>query len=607
MPYVQTMTKKPIRLLPDQLISQIAAGEIIERPASIVKELLENAADAYAKNIDIFLEQGGKTSIRIEDDGDGIPSDQLTLAITRHATSKIQAWQDLSNIHTLGFRGEALASIAAVSTLTLTSRQNDATHGHQVCSTGPNAHTVKPAPCRPSTMIEVTDLYCNTPARRKFLKSDHTEYGYCLDIVKKLALSHASIAFCLSHNKKNVVSYAVGSAEDRIRSVLGSSFLEYALPVDARTDFCQITGFVLSPTAPTTHSQAAFLFINNRLVKDRLLTSAIREAYRDVLHLGKNMAYLLYITIEASLVDVNVHPAKTEVRFQNASLVYHFVLNALKAVLSTTPLEQSNCDLATHTARFTPTPFPRNERAAWTAFLSAGTEPPPPAVVPTPSPPPLATQVATQERPITQTAPQAPLHRDNFPLGFAIAQLHGIYILSQNSRGLVVVDMHAAHERIVYETLKVQCTGTENITQQTLVVPLSFQAAPPHLHAVQEHQNVFVSCGFDITVLADTHVVVRAVPAILADSHIEILVRNMLQDLEECGQTHEEDGTVEHILSKIACHSALRAHRTLSITEMNALLRAAERTIKGGQCNHGRPTYYEISLSELDHLFMRGH
>ena len=618
---------RPIQALPDQLISQIAAGEVIERPSAVVKELLENALDAGATQITVRLEQGGIKRIAITDNGRGIAPEQMPLALARHATSKIASLTDLENVSTLGFRGEALASIASVAQLTLTTRTADAAHAWEI--SGSQDGNVVPASGAPGTTIDVQDLYFNTPARRKFLKTDQTEYGHCAEVVRRIALARPDVTFSLTHNGKTVDHWQIGEFAKRSAHVLGEEFANARLPLDEAAGPLRLHGFVGLPTASKARADAQYFYVNGRFVRDKLLTHAVRAAYQDVLHGDRYPSYALSLDLDPALVDVNVHPSKIEVRFRDSRSVHQFVFHAVSRALAQTSATSFGPTPAPLPAGNGPLPWMREQQqASFGSQLSPGTQP-----YPMPRPYPNNDGGVTQNTasygalfndgdraaqpvgsmPSGSNLPSAfanggsaqPLPSDEFPLGFALAQLHGIYVLAQNSKGLIVVDMHAAHERILYEQLKTALDGNEMYVQP-LLIPVTFYADAVEVGTVEEHQDTLSSLGFDIAVMSPTTLAVRAVPALLKNADAQTLARDVLRDVREFGGSRVLLERRNELLGTLACHTAVRANRSLTIPEMNALLRQMESTDRADQCNHGRPTWSQLALSDLDKLFLRG-
>ena len=612
-------TRAPhIQLLPDLLISQIAAGEVVERPASVLKELLENALDAGSSAIQIQLEEGGVKLIRITDDGCGIAPEQLVLALTRHATSKIASLDDLERVATLGFRGEALASVAAVARLTLTSRARGSAHAWRLAAEA-NAQP-QPAALAAGTVVEMRDLYYNTPARRKFLKSEATEFAHCADALKRIALAHPAVSFTLTHNGRVSLHLAKADARARAGAILGDEFIAQSRVVETGAGpEIRVFGHCALPAHSRAKSDAQYCYVNGRFVRDKLLSHALREAYQDLLHGSRFPAYCVFLEIDPAVVDVNVHPAKTEVRFRDSRAVHQFVFHAVQRTLAAsqatsaltsalTGAADAPTDRASATAFASPAYSTSVERpgfaatarpsfANWTPrqqSLSAG-EPATAAY--------LAFAGAAQSSPAAAPAATAP--GEAAPLGYALAQLHGIYILAQNAQGLIVVDMHAAHERIVYEKLKA-ALDSRRIATQALLIPAVFAADALDVAAAEEHAQTLAELGFDVAPMGPTQLAVRAVPALLQSADPAALARALLGELREHGSTQLLTAWRNELLATMACHGAVRANRQLAIAEMNALLRQMEETDRADQCNHGRPTWTQVSLADLDRLFLRG-
>jgi DNA mismatch repair protein MutL len=598
-----------IRPLPDHLINQIAAGEVVERPAAALKELLENALDSGATQIDIDLAGGGVDRIRVADNGSGIEREELSLAVARHATSKLMTADDLDAIATLGFRGEALASIAAVSRFALASRAAGKPHAWRIEVEGGNVSTVAPAALAFGTTVTVQALYYNTPARRKFLRTEATEWGHCEEAFRRVALAHPDVGFTLQHNGRVMHRLLAAGRNARVDALLGESFVASASPVDAFAGPLRIAGFAVRP-AYATQPGGQYAFVNGRYVRDRVIAHALREAYRDILHHDRQPAYTLWIGLDPRLVDVNVHPQKTEVRFRDSGAVHQFIRHAVERALAATgaeaPAVSASEKLGVAAARTPPLmplgdrpgdgsrsgPSPMPFRAPQSAMAFGSAEP--------------AAFYAQLfgERAVPSDRPALPETGDDHPLGFALAQLHGIYVLAQNRAGLVLVDMHAAHERIVYERLKSALDS--RVPVQPLLIPATFAASALEVAAAEEHAATLDRLGFSITVLGPTALAVRGIPAPLADADSATLARAVLHDLREFGGGEVLTAHRDELLSTMACHTAVRANRALMIPEMNALLREMETTERAGQCNHGRPTWYQLALSDLDRLFMRG-
>ena len=595
---------RAIRLLPDQLISQIAAGEVIERPSAVVKELLENAIDAGATQLAVRLEAGGVKRIAITDNGSGIPPEQMALALTRHATSKIADLHDLENVSTLGFRGEALASIASVAQITITSRTRDAAHAWQVQGHAPNA--VSPASGAPGTVVDVQDLYFNTPARRKFLKSEQTEYGHCLEVVKRIALARPDLRFSVTHNGKTTEHWQDNTLGERSSQILGDTFAEARMALEINAGPIHLHGFIGLPTAARGRADAQYFYVNGRFVRDKLLTHAVRSAYQDVLHGDRFPAYVLMLELDAALVDVNVHPAKIEVRFRDSRAVHQLVFHAVSRALADTAPNTNPTTTAPVTVSGTHNPTPN--RLAW--ITQSMRQPSLGITQKTSSYGALFSDHLYAAQPVggtgaSESNANTPDDQAAYPLGFALAQLHGIYVLAQNQSGLVLVDMHAAHERILYEQFK-QALEDQTITLQPLLIPVSFHADAVEVGTAEEHRATLSSLGFDIAVISPTTLAVRAIPALLKNADVQSLARDLLRDLREFGGSQVLTEHRNELLGTLACHTAVRANRTLTLPEMNALLRQMEATERADQCNHGRPTWVQLAITDLDRLFLRG-
>jgi DNA mismatch repair protein MutL len=575
--------RAPIRVLPELLVSQIAAGEVVERPASVLKELLENALDAGAQNIAVALEEGGARRVQVEDDGAGIAAAELPLALARHATSKIATLAELEAVGTLGFRGEALASIAAVSRLEITSRTADAPHAARIRAEGGTPGAVEPAARAPGTTVAVADLYFNTPARRKFLRSEATEFAHAEEAFRRIALAHPQIAFTLRHNGRVLRSLPRQNLQARAQALLGPEFTAESTPVEAAAGALRLHGLAGLPQSARARADAQYFFVNGRFVRDRLLAHAARAAWAELLHGERQPAYLLFLELDPRLVDVNVHPAKTEVRFRDARAVHQFVLHALRRALGASAGETPAASAA-----LAPRPAARAAAAAQAQLA-------------------LAQPVAAYQTFLAPASERAPLTeaRSVAPLGYALAQLHGVYILAQNEAGLVLVDMHAAHERIVFEDLRASLEAGR-IERQRLLVPALFRATALEIATAEEHREALEQLGFEIAAAGPEELAVGAAPAPLAGADVAALARTVLAQIAEFGAATAAAARRDELLAGMACHAAVRAHRALTIAEMNALLRRMEETERSGSCNHGRPTWYQLTLADLDRLFLRG-
>lgn len=582
-----------IRVLPDLLVSQIAAGEVVERPAAALKELLENSLDANARSVSVQLAGGGTTLIRVADDGSGIPRDELTLALARHATSKIAGLDDLERVASLGFRGEALASIAAVAHVTLTSRRSGDKHAWAVTASGADVSKVAPAALAAGTTVEVRDLYFNTPARRKFLKSDATEFAHCGEAFKRIALSRPELAFTLQHNNRVQWRLKAQPLAERIGALVGEAFHASSLPVDAASGALRLRGSIGLPADAGTARDVQYFFVNGRYVRDKLAAHAIRQAYQDVLHHERHPAYVLFLDIDPAQVDVNVHPTKTEVRFRDPRALHQFIFHALNRALAQS---MAGAGVERHEAGATViTQAAATGTHGGTASLTLGLA----------QPAAFYETLFGRQPPAAPTAESPELAGSEHPLGFALAQLSGVYVLAQNERGLVIVDTHAAHERIMYERLK-SALDARAIPMQPLLVPITFGAEALDVATVEEHGETLRAIGFDVAPASPTSLVVRAIPALLADADARELARDVLREIREFGASRVLTERRNELLGTMACHAAVRANRKLSLPEINALLREMEATERSGQCNHGRPTWHQITLPELDRLFMRG-
>jgi DNA mismatch repair protein MutL len=597
-----------IRLLPDHLINQIAAGEVVDRPASVVKELVENSLDAGARRIKVTLEQGGKRAIRVADDGEGMTRDELALALQRHATSKIASLEDLEQVATMGFRGEALPSIASVARLDLASRHRSEAHGWVVRARRGEIGAAQPAALQEGTRVEVEDLFYNVPARRKFLRAERTEFGQVDQLLRRFALARFEVAFELEHNGKPVsVLPAAGDEveqERRLQRVMGQDFIEHAIRVDDRRGGLGLRGWVAEPRYNRAQADRQFFFVNGRAVRDRLVAHAVRSAFQDVLFHGRHPAFVLYLELPPESVDVNVHPQKQEVRFREARMVHDFLYSALHQALAGTgsgavrpgaglpgaagewpgaPQAAGSGSGAGGMAGYgaqAPMSLPvRDQLAAYAAVLGA-----------TPGPGPRDSQEADGEIP---------------PLGYALAQLHGVYILSENGQGLVLTDMHAAHERITYERLK-RRHSEGGIRAQRLLVPVDLRVSEAEADLAEQRRDELAALGMVVDRSGPESLLLREVPALLAQSDAATLLRDVLADLGSLGGSGRVEAASNEILSTMACHGSVRANRNLTLAEMNALLRDMERTERSGHCNHGRPTWVQLDMPTLDRLFLRG-
>jgi DNA mismatch repair protein MutL len=607
----------PIQLLSDSLISQIAAGEVIERPASVIKELVENALDAGARRIEVELERGGCGSIRVRDDGGGIDPSEIALALARHATSKIASLEDLENVSTLGFRGEALPSIASVSRLSLISRSSQGAHAWGIEARDGEIGAAAPASHGLGTTVEVRDLFFNVPARRKFLRTENTEYQHIVRMLERLALSRFDVAFALVHNGKNIWTLPAATSDlkrlERVAQVCGEEFAAHVIELRHETESLVLSGWLALPTFSRSQPDLQFTFLNGRFVRDKVLIGAARLAYRDVLFHGRFCAYLLYVTMDPSLVDVNAHPQKLEVRFRDSRRVHDFLFKTLEKVLAGTRPSAASAgsapaDWLTGSSRFAAAGGPTQARFtlpeasrpasadAYRSFLGPAT-----AEVREQWPRPDALNGNASAEHAFSEAASAEAAK---PLGYAIAQLHGVYILAQSAEGMVLVDMHAAHERVMYEGMKKLLAG--DTAQQQLLMPEILYVTPAQADAAEGHLPEFEALGFGVTRVGLDQLALRAIPTLLAGRDPAGIVRDVLSDLLEAGHSRRVEESINHLLATMACHAAVRAQRNLSLPEMNALLREMEGTERADQCNHGRPTWVRLSMSELDRLFLRG-
>ena len=618
--------RRPIRELPDELVSQIAAGEVVERPASVVRELVDNALDAGARHITVRLAGGGVRSTVVEDDGQGIAPDELPLALKRHATSKITSLADLESVSTMGFRGEALVAIASVADMALTSRTPGAPHALRLDARGGE---LQPAARATGTTVEVRELFFNTPARRKFLKSDATELAHALDAVRRHALARPDVGFAVWHDGRLVAQWrAVGpallddAASQRLGDVLGADFMAASRALAVQRGPLLLAGRIGRPEAARSRADLQYLFVNGRYVRDRLVQHAVRSAYDDQLHGSRQPAYALFLQIAPELVDVNVHPTKIEVRFRDGRAVHGAVQAALQEALALSraaepaPVQTAAPEAAVGTGTVEaplpwqpslglvqarePAPFwPRPASPMGSGGLAAWT-----ALRPVPGA--SGGEPATEASSEASTRPEAPTVDDSWPLGRAIAQLGGVYILAENRQGLVVVDMHAAHERIVYERLKAAQGDQTRLAAQPLLVPVSFAATPTELATAEAEAQTLYDLGLDVAPLSAATLAVRSRPAALPDADLAELARSVLADLQAVGASRVVQRSRDDLLATMACHGAVRANRRLTLDEMNALLRDMEATERADQCNHGRPTWRQVTMKDLDALFLRG-
>ncbi|MAC14822.1 MAG: DNA mismatch repair endonuclease MutL [Alcanivorax sp.] len=607
------MTK--IQLLDSRLANQIAAGEVVERPASVLKELLENALDAGSESITVDVEQGGVKLVRVRDNGSGIDRDDLPLALSRHATSKIRGLDDLEAIGTLGFRGEALAAISSVSRLTLASNVEGEAEGWQVQVEGRDmAPSVTPAGHPRGTTVTMRDLFFNTPARRRFLRTEKTEFNHLEEVFRRIALSEFNTAFRLTHNQKVIHQLPAGLDDTlraaRVAKLCGKGFMEQAIPVDVERDGIRLHGWMGLPTFSRSQADLQYFYVNGRVIRDKVVSHAVRQAYADVLYHGRHPAYVLFLELDPAQVDVNVHPTKHEVRFREQRMVHGFLYSSLhRAIAEVRPGQSMAASVVDEGEPVMPAMEPSQASMSLSAPAGRSSYASPPGngfgygqgqrqadaygalvrpgVAENPVMPPASEQ---------ETVP---------PLGYAVAQLHGIFILAENQQGLVVVDMHAAHERITYERLK-QSWSEDKVRSQPLLVPVSLAVSSREADFAEQQPEVFSRLGFMVDRAGPETLVVREVPAMLRDSDSEAMVRDVLSDLLAQGSSERIEQKLDELLSTMACHGSVRANRRLTIPEMNALLRDMEATERSGQCNHGRPTWTQMSLKDLDRLFMRG-
>ncbi|QRN40834.1 MAG: DNA mismatch repair endonuclease MutL [Neisseriaceae bacterium] len=613
-----------IHQLPDHIVNQISAGEVIQRPANALKEIIENSIDAGATSIQVELINGGTKLIKVFDNGIGIEQEDLTLALQRHATSKIQSIQDIQKIISMGFRGEGLASIASISRLTLTSKTNVSDYAYQISSFDGKLSEVSITSHPNGTTIEVLDIYFNVPARKKFLKSENTEYSHALNVFEKLALVHPEIAFSLKHNHKIIHDLPIQSLLERIGSLLGHEFINASLPINEQHPTLKLSGYIAKPTFNQGNSNKQHIFVNQRIVKDKVVLHAIKQAYKDVLHQALTPAFILFININPEDIDVNIHPTKTEIKFRESQAVHQFVYHKINQILLTTTagiqesisnvsntLEQifrteksnsstSNDYLSNSNNNISNRNFNASVSSYYTKNYST-----PSTMIPKSKPSQVqdylnyleSVQSDNVSKNLCDTAPP--------PLGFAIAQLLDIYILAETTDGLILVDMHAAHERVNYELLKQQ-VKKNGIQSQQLLLPQSYDGSVEEIELIKNNLHTINHLGFYLEVIDEQLIKIIAVPQPLIKSNAIELVQSVLEEIKEFGQSYISDNLINQLLSSMACHGSIRSGRRLTITEMNALLRDMENTIKSNQCNHGRPTWIKLKLDDLNKLFLRG-
>ncbi len=606
-----------IHALPIQLVNQIAAGEVVERPSSVVKELVENCFDAGAGQIAIEIEMGGTRLIKIRDDGCGIVKEDLALALSRHATSKIATLQDLEQVSSMGFRGEALPSISSVARLTLISRTADSQCAWRVTADGSEQDfDPQPDPHPQGTTVDVRDLFYNTPARRKFLKTEKTEFAHIETLIKRMALSQFEIGFSLSHNQKEILNLKPAmtevSQEQRVASICGPAFIESSVKIDFAASGLQLTGWVGLPTFSRSQQDMQFFYVNGRLIRDKLVAHAIKQAYQDVLYHGRHSVFVLYLTLDPTLVDVNAHPAKLEVRFREGRLVHDFLFSALHRSLAdlrpehtATAVNWVNESIAdTAAAEFVATPTMANVFDTQSAYHAGPTQQTSlplsiaESITAYAALSPYAQAELKQQLPVSST-------QDTHPLGYAIAHIHNIYILAETTKGVILVDAHAAHERVTYERLKRQYQEG-SVPSQPLLLPIKITVSAAEADLAEQEYEYFNTLGFELNRSGPETIILRSTPALLGNVDKELLIRDVLADINEHGMSQRIQEQSNRLLATIACHGSVRAKRRLNIDEMNALLRDMEQTERIGQCNHGRPTWIELSTQELDKFFLRG-
>ena len=607
-----------IHALPIQLVNQIAAGEVVERPSSVVKELVENCFDAGAGQITIEIEQGGTRLIKIRDDGCGIDKEDLALALSRHATSKIATLQDLEQVSSMGFRGEALPSISSVARLTLISRTADSQCAWRVTADGSEQDfDPQPDPHPQGTTVDVRDLFYNTPARRKFLKTEKTEFTHIETLIKRMALSQFEIGFSLSHNQKEILNLKPAttevSQEQRVASICGPAFIESSVKIDFAASGLQLSGWVGLPTFSRSQQDMQFFYVNGRLIRDKLVAHAIKQAYQDVLYHGRHPVFVLYLTLDPILVDVNAHPAKLEVRFREGRLVHDFLFSALHRSLADLRPEhtaaavswvnQSVVGNTTGVEDLATPPINKifDVKPTYQAGLTQQTS------LPLSIAESISAYASLSPYAMAEQKPRLPVStgQDTHPLGYAIAHIHNIYILAETTKGVILVDTHAAHERVTYERLKRQYQEGF-VPSQPLLLPIKITVSAAEADLAEQEYEYFSSLGFELNRSGPETIILRSTPALLGNVDKELLIRDVLADINEHGMSQRIQEQSNRLLATIACHGSVRAHRRLSVDEMNALLRDMEQTERIGQCNHGRPTWIELSTQELDKFFLRG-
>lgn len=589
------MVSARIQVLSPKLANQIAAGEVVERPASVVKELVENSIDAGAERITVDIEKAGTQLIRVRDDGAGICKEDLSIALSRHATSKISSLEDLEHVMTLGFRGEALASISSVSRLTLTSTVTGQQSGWAAEAEGREMSvSLSPAAHPRGTTVDVRDLFFNTPARRKFLRTEKTEFGYIDDLIQKLALSHFNLAFTLTHDHKIIRNFKPAQKpqeqEARIGDVCGPEFMRHALGIEHESSGMRLWGWIAKPVFSRSQADLQYFFVNGRMVRDKVISHAIKQAYHDVMYQDRQPAFVLYLEIDPTAVDVNVHPTKSEVRFRDSRNIHEFISHTISSVIADCRPSDSmeRPQLTPKEMPVQPTVFYEPKQANLNFKIEEQ----------------IAAYHQLHDTPEEKTF--SPASNEIPPLGYAVAQLHGIYILAQNEHGLIVVDMHAAHERITYERMKKNLSDHHAIQTQPLLVPISIELNEKEIMVALDHSEIFAKLGIELACMGPDSIIIRSVPSLLSDGDVELLVRDVISDLIEHGTSDRIQEHLQEILAKMACHASVRANRKLMIPEMNQLLRDMEQTERIDQCNHGRPTWTQLTMSDLDRLFLRG-